>query len=60
MPPILYFCQGLSLNVILILYQAWKLKLMEEQTLSPLQTIYAQHTIGLDNDVLHDLYQLYN
>ena len=28
---------------------------MEVHTPSPLQTIYAQRTIGLDSDVLHDL-----
>ena len=36
-------------------YQAWKLKLMEVHTPSPLRTIYAQRTIGLDSDVLRDL-----
>ena len=55
MSSIVFFCQGLSLNLISTLYQARKLKLMEVHTLSPLRTIYAQRTIGLDSDVLHDL-----
>ena len=55
MSPIVSFFRGLSLNLISTLYQAWKLKLMEVHTPSPLRTIYAQCTIGLDSDVLHDL-----
>ena len=55
MSSIVFFCQGLSLNLISTLYQARKLKLMEVHTLSPLRTIYAQRTIGLDSDVLRDL-----
>ena len=55
MSPIVSFCRGLSLNLILTLYQAWKLKLMEVHTPYPLRTIYVQHTISLDSDVLHDL-----
>ena len=52
---IVFFCQGLSLNLISSLYQARKLKLIEVHTPSPLWTIYAQRTIGLDSDVLRDL-----
>ena len=33
---------------------------MEVHTPSPLQTIYAQHTIDLDSDVLRYWYHLYN
>ena len=55
MPPIVSFYRVLSLNLILTLYQAWKLKLMEVHTASALWTIYAQRTIGLDSDVLRDL-----
>ena len=55
MSPIVFFCRGLSLNLISTLYQAWKLKLMEVHTPSPLRTIYAQRTIRLDSDVLSDL-----
>ena len=32
-----------------------EIKTYEVYTPSPLQTIYAQRTIGLDSDVLHDL-----
>ena len=52
---IVFFCQGLLLNLISSLYQARKLKLIEVHTPSPLWTIYAQRTIGLDSDVLRDL-----
>ena len=52
MSSIVFFCQGLSLNLI---FQVQKLKLMEVHTQFPLQTIYVQHRIGLDSDVLHDL-----
>ena len=55
MSSIVFFCRGLSLNLISTLYQARKLKLMEVQTPSPLRTIYAQRTIGLDSDALRDL-----
>ena len=55
MSPIVSFRRGLSLNLISILYQAWKLKLMKVHTPYPLRTIYAQRTIGLCSDVLHDL-----
>ena len=55
MSSIVSFCRGLSLNLISTLYQAWKLKLIEVHTPSPLQTIYTQRMIGLDSDVLHDL-----
>ena len=55
MLPIVSFCRGLSLNLISILYQAWKLKLMEVHSRFPLRTIYGQRTFGLDSKVLHDL-----
>ena len=56
MSTIIFFCRGLSLDLISTLYQAWKLKLMEVHTPSPLcSTIYAQRTIGLDSGVLRDL-----
>ena len=55
MSSIVFFCRGLSLNLISTLYQARKLKLMQVHTLSPLRTIYAQRTIGLDSDVLRGL-----
>ena len=55
MSSIVFFCRGLSLNLISTLYQARKLKLMQVHTLSPLGTIYAQRTIGLDSDVLRGL-----
>ena len=47
MSSIVSFCRGLSLNVISTSYQARKLKFMEVHTPSPLQTIYAQRTIGI-------------
>ena len=55
MPYVILFCRGLSLNLSSTLYHVRKLKLMEVHTPSPLRTIYAQCTIGLDSDVLHDL-----
>ena len=55
MSPIVSFYRGLSLNLVSTLYQAWKLKLMEVHTPSPLRTIYAQRTISVDSDVLRDL-----
>ena len=55
MSSIVSFCQGLSLNLIITLYKAWKLKLMERHTPSHLRTIYAQCTNGLDSDILRDL-----
>ena len=55
MSSILFFCQGLSLNLTSTLYKARKLKLMEVHTPFPLRTIYAWRTIGLDGDVLRDL-----
>ena len=55
MSPNLSFYRGLSLNLVSALYQAWKLKLMEVHTPSPLRTIYAQRTIDLDSDVLRNL-----
>ena len=55
MSSIVFFCRGLSLNLISTLYQARKLKLMQVHTLSPLRTIYAQRTIGLGSDVLRGL-----
>ena len=55
MSPIVSFYRGLSLNLVSILYQAWKLKLMEVHTPSPLRTIYAQRTVGLDSNALRDL-----
>ena len=58
MSSIVYFCRGLSLNLISTLYQAQKLKLMEVHTPSSLRTIYAQCTIGLHSDVVRDLVPL--
>ena len=55
MSPNLSFYRGLSLNLVSALYQAWKLKLMEVHTPSPLRTIYAQRTFGLDSNALRDL-----
>ena len=55
MSSIVSFCLELPLNLISTSYQSWKLKFMEVDTPSPLRTIYAQRTIGLDSDVLHDL-----
>ena len=52
---IVSFCRGLSLDLILTLYRAWKLKLMKVHSPPPLRTIYAQCTIGLDSDILRDL-----
>ena len=52
---IVFFCRGLSLNLISTLYQAQKLKPMEMHTPSPPRTIYVQRTIGLDSGVLRDL-----
>ena len=49
------FCQELSLNLISILFYPQKLNLMEVYTLFPFRTIYAQHTIDLDSDVLRNL-----
>ena len=46
---------ALSPNLISTLCQARKLKLMEVHTPSPLRTIDAQRTIGLDSDALRDL-----
>ena len=53
MSSIVFFCPGLSLNLISNLYQAQKLKLMEMHIPSPLRNIYAWRTS--DSDVLHDL-----
>ena len=55
MPYVILFCRGLSLNLSSTLYHVRKLKLMEVHTPSPLRTIHAQRTIGLDSDVLCDL-----
>ena len=55
MSSIVSFYQRLSLNVISTLYQVRRLNFMEVHIRSPLQTIYAQSTIGLDSDVLRDL-----
>ena len=55
MSPNVTFYRGLSLNLVSTLYQAWKLKLMEVHTPSPLRTICAQRTVGLDSNVLRDL-----
>ena len=55
MSSVVSFCQALSLNLSSSTYQAQKLKFMEVHTPSPLWVIFAQHTIGLDSDLLHDL-----
>ena len=55
MSSVLSFCRRLSLNVISTLYQVQRLNFMEVHIRSPLQTIYAERTIGLDSDVLRDL-----
>ena len=46
MPSIVYFCRGLSMNLIPTSYHARKLKFIKVHTPSLSQNIYARRTIG--------------